>query len=204
MTLTKRWATSAAFAGRWRAARSFVATARRRWPRPEFWRLWQQRRRRCGCPIRPATCPLYLAIWISTAVVSAALIGVQMFARTRRIHSGHGRRDDPHGGGAVSAVGGRGCAGHAGAGALCARGRVDAAGIVAGHFQSGRVFILPVSAAAHAGGGCVVPADGAVLHLAGRRARVFAMGDGSFLRGGTTAGGGHSALRSRGRPSDEG
>ena len=31
---------------------------------------------------------LYLAIWISTAIVSAALIGTEMFARTRRIHSG--------------------------------------------------------------------------------------------------------------------
>ena len=30
----------------------------------------------------------YLATWISTAVVSAALIATQMFARTRRIHSG--------------------------------------------------------------------------------------------------------------------
>ena len=31
---------------------------------------------------------LYLAIWASTAIVSAALIGTEMFARTRRIHSG--------------------------------------------------------------------------------------------------------------------
>jgi hypothetical protein len=31
---------------------------------------------------------LYLATWISTAVVSAALIAAQMLARTRRIHSG--------------------------------------------------------------------------------------------------------------------
>ena len=31
---------------------------------------------------------LYLAIWISTAMISAALIGSEMFARTRRIHSG--------------------------------------------------------------------------------------------------------------------
>jgi hypothetical protein len=30
----------------------------------------------------------YLTIWISTAVVSAALIGAQMHIRTRRIHSG--------------------------------------------------------------------------------------------------------------------
>jgi hypothetical protein len=29
----------------------------------------------------------YLAIWVTTAVVSAALIGTQMHARTRRIHS---------------------------------------------------------------------------------------------------------------------
>jgi hypothetical protein len=30
----------------------------------------------------------YLSIWIGTAVLSAALIGAQMFTRTRRIHSG--------------------------------------------------------------------------------------------------------------------
>jgi hypothetical protein len=37
----------------------------------------------------PAThIALYLAIWTSTAIVSAALIGTEMFARTRRIHSG--------------------------------------------------------------------------------------------------------------------
>ena len=32
--------------------------------------------------------PAYLATWISTAAISAALIGTQMFTRTRRIHSG--------------------------------------------------------------------------------------------------------------------
>jgi hypothetical protein len=32
--------------------------------------------------------PVYLAIWISTAILSAALIGAEMYARTRRIHSG--------------------------------------------------------------------------------------------------------------------
>lgn len=32
--------------------------------------------------------PLYLAIWISTAIVSAALIGTHMRVLTRRIHSG--------------------------------------------------------------------------------------------------------------------
>ncbi len=31
---------------------------------------------------------IYLAIWISTAALSAALIAAQMFTRTRRIHSG--------------------------------------------------------------------------------------------------------------------
>ena len=30
----------------------------------------------------------YLAIWVTTAVFSAALTGAQMYARTRRIHSG--------------------------------------------------------------------------------------------------------------------
>ena len=32
--------------------------------------------------------PAYLGIWISTAVLSAALAGAQMYTRTRRIHSG--------------------------------------------------------------------------------------------------------------------
>jgi hypothetical protein len=32
--------------------------------------------------------PAYLSIWISTAVLSAALTGAQMYTRTRRIHSG--------------------------------------------------------------------------------------------------------------------
>lgn len=32
--------------------------------------------------------PAYLATWISTAILSAALIATQMLARTRRIHSG--------------------------------------------------------------------------------------------------------------------
>src|SRR6266853_5803517 len=32
--------------------------------------------------------PAYLSIWISTAVLSAALTGVQMYTRTQRIHSG--------------------------------------------------------------------------------------------------------------------
>ncbi|MFC5865107.1 hypothetical protein ACFPT7_22565 [Acidicapsa dinghuensis] len=31
---------------------------------------------------------VYLGIWVATAVVSASLICIQMFARTRRIHSG--------------------------------------------------------------------------------------------------------------------
>lgn len=35
-----------------------------------------------------ARMPVYLATWITTAMLSAALIGTQMFARTRRVHSG--------------------------------------------------------------------------------------------------------------------
>ena len=41
-----------------------------------------------GCPIPRAHISTYLGIWISTAVLSAALIGVQMYTRTRRMHSG--------------------------------------------------------------------------------------------------------------------
>jgi fumarate reductase subunit D len=32
--------------------------------------------------------PAYLAIWVATAVVCASLTGVQMYTRTRRMHSG--------------------------------------------------------------------------------------------------------------------
>ena len=39
-------------------------------------------------PAPAAHVPAYLAIWISTAAVSASLIGVQMRARTHRVHSG--------------------------------------------------------------------------------------------------------------------
>ncbi len=138
---------------------------------------------------------IYLAVWIATAAVSAAVIGMEMYARTRRIHQGmademvrmaveqflpsvaSGVFDDP-------------CAG-----AVCVRSDVDAAGSLAGDFQPGCVFVLPVFAEADAGGGRVVPDDGGVLHFAGRRTRVFALGDGDSLRRGTTAGGGSSGLR---------
>lgn len=39
-------------------------------------------------PDPPNHIPIYLAIWTATALVSAALIGTEMFARTRRMHSG--------------------------------------------------------------------------------------------------------------------
>jgi hypothetical protein len=35
-----------------------------------------------------ANIPAYLTLWIATAILSAALIGTEMYARTRRIHSG--------------------------------------------------------------------------------------------------------------------
>jgi hypothetical protein len=39
-------------------------------------------------PDAAARIPEYLALWISIAIVSVALIATQMYARTRRIHSG--------------------------------------------------------------------------------------------------------------------
>ena len=39
-------------------------------------------------PTPASEIPAYLAIWISTAVLSAALTGAQMYQRSRRIHSG--------------------------------------------------------------------------------------------------------------------
>ena len=42
----------------------------------------------CWLPDPIAHRTAFLATWVSTAILSAALIGVQMHARTRRIHSG--------------------------------------------------------------------------------------------------------------------
>jgi len=39
-------------------------------------------------PAPASRIPAYLAVWVSTAVLSAALIGVQMVTRTHRVHSG--------------------------------------------------------------------------------------------------------------------
>jgi hypothetical protein len=39
-------------------------------------------------PDPAANIPAYLTLWIATAILSAALIGTEMYARTRRIHSG--------------------------------------------------------------------------------------------------------------------
>jgi hypothetical protein len=39
-------------------------------------------------PDPAAHIPTYLSIWISTACLSAALTGIQMYTRTRRMHSG--------------------------------------------------------------------------------------------------------------------
>ena len=39
-------------------------------------------------PDPPEHMPAYLSIWIATAILSATLIGTQMMARARRIHSG--------------------------------------------------------------------------------------------------------------------
>jgi len=36
----------------------------------------------------PHHIPIYLGVWVTTAVLSAALTGAQMYTRTRRLHSG--------------------------------------------------------------------------------------------------------------------
>ena len=107
----------------------------------------------------------YLAIWIATAVVSGCGDRRGDVCADQADAPRDGGRNDPDGGGAVFAVGGRGRIDDLCAGALRAGGGVDAAGSVAGDFQPGSVFIVQVFAKANVCGGRVVS-----LH---RRCSVF-------------------------------
>lgn len=69
---------------------------------------------------------------------------------------------------------------------------------VAGGFQPGRFFFLPIFAASSGRGGCVVFADGVDLHCDGRQPSFISVGHGSALWSGTDAGGGDSALQCEG------
>ena len=79
----------------------------------------------------------YLATWIATAAISAAVIGAEMFARTRRMHRGMADEMIRMAVEQFSAVSSRGHADDVCAGALRAVGGVDAARSVAGDFQPG-------------------------------------------------------------------
>jgi hypothetical protein len=103
----------------------------------------------------------YLSIWISTAALSAALIGTEMHARTRRIHSGMADEMIRMAVEQFLPAVGRGRSVDAGAGALCAGRCLDDSRNVAGDLQPGRVFVVPFFAPRHRPGWSVVPAYGA-------------------------------------------
>ena len=121
----------------------------------------------------------YLSIWIWTAVLSAASIGLQMYTRTRRIHSG--MADE------MIRMAVEQFLPSVGAGALITI-------VLAGYFQSRRVFVVPFSAEAGCRGGRVVPADGISLYCAGGQPGALPMGHGYPLRSRAVAGRGNSAL----------
>jgi hypothetical protein len=138
--------------------------------------------------------PAYLSIWIWTAVFSAALIGTEMHARTRRVHSGMAD--------AMIRMAVEQFLPSAGAGALvtvvlvrCVPAAVwDASRTLADHLQPGRVLVVPLSSARHGCGGSVVLADGSGLALAGRQPGAFSMGHGHSVWSGADAGGGDSVV----------
>ncbi len=144
----------------------------------------------------------YLSIWICTAALSAALTGVQMYTRTRRMHSGMSQE--------MMHMAVEQFLPSVGAGLLITIvlvRYVPAAlwmhpGNLAGHFQPGHIFVLSFSAPPDACSRRVVPADGPGLYRAWRQPGALSLGNGDSLRSRTTAGGGDPALR-RARGHDE-
>ena len=123
----------------------------------------------------------YLTIWIATAVVSAALTGVQVYRRTQREHSG---LSDEMIRMAVEQF-----LPSAAAGLLIT--------IVLVGAVPGVLWMLPGAApvaAADGGGGRVVSADGDGGDRAGRRASIFSLGDGRSVWSRPDAGGGNPAV----------
>ncbi len=141
----------------------------------------------------------YLSIWICTAGLSAALTGIQMYTRTRRMHSGMSQEMMHMAVEQFLPSVGSGTVDYCCAGAICSSGSLDDPRDLAGHFQPGRIFFVPLSTPANACGGSVVPADGPVLYLARRQPSAFPMGHGHSVWRRTVAGRSDSALqRARG------
>ena len=96
----------------------------------------------------PTSQPLIFFVgWAVAALVSSAIIWVEMQARSRRHHSGPGRRDDPPGDRAVPARRRRRRAARGHAGEVRAGNAVDAAGAVAIAGQPRHFRLRPLVAA---------------------------------------------------------
>ena len=176
-----------------------MVTAPQHSPRRVFSRFWLRGRRRCGCRIRPITSPRTWASGSRPPSLSAALTGVQMYTRTRRIHSG--MADE------MIRMAVEQFLPSAGAGALIT--------IVLVRYVASRVlWMLPgmwqvifslgvfsscrFLAAADGCSGCVVSADGADLSRNGRHSGALSVGHGNSLRSGPVSGRGDSVLHARG------
>ena len=140
----------------------------------------------------------YLAIWVTTAVFSAALTGAQMYARTRRMHSGISNE--------MLRMAVEQFLPSVAAGLLITivllryvpLAAVDASGIVAGRLQSRGIFIVPVPAAPDDRGGRMVSAHRAELSRDWRQPRALAMDHGDFLRSRSASRRRHSVAQSLG------
>ncbi len=138
--------------------------------------------------------PAYLAIWISTALVSSALIGVQTVTRAHRMHSG--MADE------MIRMAVEQFLPAAGVGALMTivlvgfapSAIMDASRPMAGNLLSRRIFIVPVSAAAYGCGRGLVSAHGADLYHVGGYSRFLTLDYGYSLRRGATFSRRHSVL----------
>jgi hypothetical protein len=126
----------------------------------------------------------YLILWLATAVASIVLIGIEMVARTRRIHSGLA---DEMIHAATEQFIPAGVAGVLLTVVLFRFAPEDSLWMLPGLWQI--VFcLLPFAAAPDAGGGSVVPRRRPrESRGGGRSARLFALCDGSALRDRTTS-----------------
>ncbi len=142
----------------------------------------------------------YLIIWVATAALSAAIIGAQMHARTRRMHSG--MADE------MIRMAVEQFLPSAGAGTLITA--VLVVEVPSAHwllpglwqiiFSLGVFSIVPVLAAAHGHRWRVVSAHGVGMHCAWRQPRPVSVGHGNSVRRRPVAGRRHPLLEREGGP----
>src|SRR5580658_7826758 len=129
---------------------------------------------------------VYLAIWVSTAILSAAFIAVQTVTRSPNAFR-DGRRDDPHGRRAVLACGRCRSAVDDCPCGFCSVGSLDASRTLADHIQPRCVFVVPVSSSSDGRSGSMVSADWIDLYRTRRRSRSFSLVHGRFVWSWTVA-----------------